>query len=802
MKVKNLTPFLFGSKVTSRRPPQPEVTAIVRATFTLKPGAPVAVPEGPTLLAQGPMRGDVFRDDDDERLGECLYASDFADFKPLADVLLRGQCHAPGQVPTKECPVRFGVGAWSKILRVVGDRTWEDGLLGASISEARPFTRMPIDDLHAFGGPGFAANPVGRGHATRELPAVENIRELIQARGDRPAPAGFGPVSPSRPERRAKQGTQYGAAYRAKRAPYFAEDFDWSYFNAARRDQQIPYLHGDEELLFQNLHPAAEVFRSRLPGLRIRVFLRDLKGRFREVPMVLDTLFADLDAERLFLTWRGLDDVAEDDLSDLATALVVSEPLADSPLPEAHHRAVLDRFEADPLEIRDRLPPDLADAWGTLKGSPPPAAPGTPPATDAVSALLAARLGGTAPAGQESVRRAMAAATVSPRGGDGPSVQSLLDAAVRKLPEPTAPATPSTFDAPPRVGDAGPRKAFQALVKNVEGAKRSAAAQGKPITGLDPWNALLRGPELTSIGLLPPRAAGAPALDFSGQDWSDRDLRDRDFTGANLTGTILTRANLRGVKLGGATLKQAVLFDADLSGADLTGADLTAANLRGALAEGAVFRGAKLHRAFFEGAHLAGADLSGTEGEQATFSRADLTRVVARRARFSKTFFERATLPGADFSDATLDRCLFSKATLIGACFARAAPPGASFEDSDLRKAIFTDARGEGSVWTRAVLEEAVFHRAALLRAHFTEAQASRASFSGANLREARFYRATIEDADFTRANLFDAILQKARMGGAKFVNANLYDTKFPGASGAGCDFQGANLTRSTLERS
>ena len=80
MRVKNLTPFLIGTKVTSRRPPAPEMTVIVRGLFTLAPGKPLSPPPGPFPISQGFLTSDRFREDDAERAGECLYPSDFADF--------------------------------------------------------------------------------------------------------------------------------------------------------------------------------------------------------------------------------------------------------------------------------------------------------------------------------------------------------------------------------------------------------------------------------------------------------------------------------------------------------------------------------------------------------------------------------------------------------------------------------------------------------------------------------------------------------------------------------------------------
>jgi hypothetical protein len=45
MKLKNLTPFPFGTKVTSRQPPRLELTLALRACFLFQPGDPLTLPE-------------------------------------------------------------------------------------------------------------------------------------------------------------------------------------------------------------------------------------------------------------------------------------------------------------------------------------------------------------------------------------------------------------------------------------------------------------------------------------------------------------------------------------------------------------------------------------------------------------------------------------------------------------------------------------------------------------------------------------------------------------------------------------
>ncbi len=128
------------------------MTLVVRATYLLVPGKPLALPEGPSLVAQGPMSAETYRDEDADRVGECLYPGDFADWKPHAEVMLRGTCHTPFGKPLSECPVRFSVGTFSKLLRIIGRRFWSDDNPGAVMSEAAPFTKMPVDYAHAFGG--------------------------------------------------------------------------------------------------------------------------------------------------------------------------------------------------------------------------------------------------------------------------------------------------------------------------------------------------------------------------------------------------------------------------------------------------------------------------------------------------------------------------------------------------------------------------------------------------------------------------------------------------------------------------
>jgi len=358
---KNLTPFYWGPKATSRQPPQVEMAICVRAAFRLAPGQPLEAIEDP--IDQGFMSGDVFDPEDVDMVGPLRHASDFVDWKPRCDVLLKGAAYPPkgGDVV---CDVRFGVGYWSKTLRVFGPRAYKPGVLfGGGASAPEPFTHCPLTWENAYGGHGYERNPAGKGYATAELPRVEYPDRPVKKQGQRGVvPAGFGPISPQWPQRQAKLGEKWGAAWEKKRKPFYAEDFDWTYFNAAPEDQQLEqFLNGDEQLVFENLHPQAPSFSVRLPGLRIRALVRGHDDAVHDRKLLLDTLYADLDAGRLYLTWRGHVPVRELDLTDVKSALIASEPLLELPRPTEHYRRILEEFEDDPIGLQAKLPPGFME---------------------------------------------------------------------------------------------------------------------------------------------------------------------------------------------------------------------------------------------------------------------------------------------------------------------------------------------------------------------------------------------------------------------------------------------------------
>ncbi len=276
--------------------------------------------------------------------------------KPRGEVTCLGACCAPRNKTVPAAQVRIKVGPVDKTLHVFGDRYWLTGPDGlARMTQAKPFSRMPLDWSRAFGGPEFKDNPLGKGIAPIRLsdgdtavplPNIEGLT-LIGAPTDRPMPAGLLPLDVMWPERAKKNGT-YDETWLKERWPALPDDMNLEFFCVAPEDQFLPgHFTGSEDILITNMHPDMPQIRSRLPRRRLRVFItrRDkddpenlTKAGFEEVGLKPETLWLFPDVLRGVLLFRGLVRCADDEYSDLARLFTADEDPAVQPKPIEHYR--------------------------------------------------------------------------------------------------------------------------------------------------------------------------------------------------------------------------------------------------------------------------------------------------------------------------------------------------------------------------------------------------------------------------------------------------------------------------------
>ncbi len=740
-------------------------------------------------------------------------AVDGAIVDAIAGTKVRGEFlvlgSAYGDLSRVDCSVQ--VGALEKTVAVFGERVWG----ATSPSAAAPVGRLELGWSRAFGGRDFPLNPVGIGLEAVDgvvpLPQIESPTQLIRARGDRPRPAGFGPLPERHPARVARLGT-YDSRWLEEQWPGLPLDFDPLYFNCASEDQWLPaqsYWRGDEAIRCVGLHRDKAVSEGRLPGLRARCLVA-LEARVEtvtEVALALDTLVLQPDQEQVLLTFRG-QFASSDDEADALRAMMC---LVD----DSREMRIVERL-ADVLVRRmDRKvgarasDEELLPSWGR----------GTSHGFDVGLWSLAAKEGLSASNARRRATNQLEAtrARLTAHGLD----TSFLPA---EIPPPRTDATEEELEAlevdAKAQGELLRARARQEIRAAVDRARAEVAAHGVELAfdpdetprvaggppKFDPFDALERlgqtGEMLRNAGVpddeneplrrardprlrhrlgeakaalidvyrahvqfLPPAATLDADEGYEARARVVSRLRaGESFAAEDLTSIDLSRLDLAQRDFRAALLERADLHGADLRRTDFRRAVLARADLGDARTDGILLAGANLSEARMGGAVLAGVDL-----RRATLLRADLRKCDLRGANLDGAALSEVQASGADLSGASAQKALFMGADLEFVRFRGADLRGAVFQELDLSTLDFSDA--------------------CLEKAEFIDCTGGGANFKGANLSNARFAwiktRSSFEGADFTGANLSEANLRDLDLRRARF---------------AGADLRGADLSRSSCE--
>jgi uncharacterized protein YjbI with pentapeptide repeats len=826
---QNLTPFAWGPVVTSRKDKDVELAVCVRGTYTLVPGEPPAPIEDP--LERGFMSGETFADEDINQLGASLRGDDFAHWKLHGEALLRGSFHhADGT--GREGVARFSVGTWSKQIQVTGPRAYKKGmLLGGSAGEPQPFRSMPLTWENAYGGAGYASNPVGRGFTGEELPTLSLPGQPVRKIGQRDVPpATFLPISSHWPQRSGKRGRNYGKQWQKARAPFFSDDFDWTYYQSAPPDQWVEgYWRGDETLTFENLHPTQARWQTQLPAVRVRSFVKTTDGRIHEPDMHLDTVFADVDDGKLYLTWRGHAPIQRIDMTDVAVVLLAHEPLADAPTDAQVYIDQLKAFEDDPVGLKAAFPAGFlmfADAieaveQAELDGTPMPdlqkVRDELPPECPMPPWFLAAVAGDEDPLGIEDkfppgMLDGSAAPGAAEAGGlADPDTQAGMFADLEKLgddPGLAAELLEGIVGLLPADKQAGLKEGIRALAETLDAVKADAGADVFTKAATAAKSSPPAKPAAESYGDMMATANEQVSIAGDAADTAETAAKVQEAQ-ANLDKApqSLDDAVAQGLK----PLEDIDIPDVpDLPDGDAVLAEQAAmidreeARMRDKLGDHPMLGIFAMGRNLIENAPRPGQlapDLSaipaGLQRAQEALAAqgvsaaamAPLSALIAKVQTLVDNCPKPDPLPEGEFVAQDLRRRDFSGQDLRGQTFCKADLTGALFCSADLSGADFTQADLTKADLTGATLTEATFKRANLSKAQFTKVTAPRASFADADITATDFANADLTGAKFTNARG-----EKADFGSATLIDA---DARFSDLSKA--DLRAADLTRANL---
>ncbi|MRG94286.1 DUF2169 family type VI secretion system accessory protein [Polyangium spumosum] len=770
--------------------------------------------------------------------------------KSTAELLLGARAFPPNG-PKPSCHVRLQMESVDRTLYVFGDRRWTL----AGVTDPQPFSGLPITWSRAFGGEGFAKNPIGKGAKpvraddveVHELPNVENPKQLVRSPRDRPDPAGFSPLDISWPQRTSKAGT-YDDRWLKERYPGYPADFDWTFFNVAPEGQRFAdFLRGGEEFVLENMHPREATLRGRLPTGVARCFVEvEAEGgtELRDVPTRIDTVWLFPHHARGVVIHRGVVPVAEDDAADVINLLAAYEAPGKSK-PVAHYKkAMAERLDPRTatfavLRDRDLLPempergahPDeevsdmnelLASERLVLENARRGAQKRIDESREAIEKNFAAHpeLAGHPPdtSGIPKELPPMAKATHD--------LEELPDVVENALKE--AEAAKKKAEAEAKEMEERARALckeqnldYDKLVADAKEKDRKAKRRFSAKAQLEHLEELVKLADNADFDASEIRAALADpklvetlvALEEQLNEAYRRfahHLAPTEAEGDGILAAELERGARAGETFAGRDFTNADLRGLDLRGVDFEGAFLEGARLVGTNLTGANLKKAVLARADLSEAKLEGADLSDANAGGVVLKDADLTG-----ARLTRTVLAKADLTGARLPGANLDGTDLGEARLVGTNLERARASNlmllrATLEDvnlrgADLTKTIFVEgsmrnvdlsgATCAGTVFLSTSGEGTRFDRAEMRSARFVkEASFPRSSFVGARMEGANLRGANLEGADFSDADLTSADLSEAKLEGARLARIHANDALFVRA-----DLRRANLEQAVM---
>lgn len=769
--------------------------------------------------------------------------------KSRGEFVVVGSAHAPGSQPARSIRVSVSLAGRGKALLVSGDRFFEGDL----ISPGEPILSMPLDWSRAFGGEGFADNPVGKGmrevraptgEMRYPLPNIEYPDRLMTRRSQRPTPAGFGPLGVDSPQRMSRAGT-YDQAWLKTDFPGLARDIDWTHFNMAPTDQWFESaFQGGETYRLENLHPEKPVISGHLPGVAVRCLaLRRDATELEEALCRLTTVWFFPELERAVLVYHASLAISEDDARDIRTLLVA----ADRPGEERslkHYARVLEtrsNTDAEPVDLlellreEDLLPAGMAVSLlddieqQLMKPEPDPrrkrlqalhrrtveearekarehdqeldsklledpfAAPEIPPLKDLKAFIQKLEQERDASAVDPEVKKRELRQQVLDAHGDREQVHELL----REFDAAEAPSGPPKFSVQQQIDELNRHKAHLAgMDLDTSDIDRMLA---------DPHQRKLW--QQGEIGLLQAYRMSAhyqdaaPASEESARLRerlqkrlaAGQSLRDQDFTGADLSDMDLTGADLRGILLESANLTRTSLASARLDDAVLAHARLDQTTLAKACLDRANLGQSRWTKVDARGASLIEAILTKARLREVDFSAARLSgMVLMQEVRLRGVRFDEIEATDLVFIEHDLRSVSFNRARMPTTMFVKCDLSGSEFKAAHLAESVFLSCSGAGSQFSKARLDGVKFvSDCDFSQADFSGCQARGANFRGTRLLQADFSRSELDGADFSEVIASDLRLAGSTAMASRWTRADLRQA----------DIRGVNLIDASLDK-
>jgi len=250
-----------------------QLTCVIKAGFNFnEQGKLLGIDTPPVIEETDRFSGAINK-------SSLVATSEIMPFKEKSEILLYGTAQVPHKnslISEVSVKIKWPKNKiWQKQLRIFGERTWQRTFLGTIPSRPKPLTPIPIQYKYAFGGEGYATNPIGMGYKNKYLPHIELMPKIITKITDQPPPGGFAPIP------------AYWQAQNLSLAP---------------KDQQFDQpFNGDEIISLKGL--LQQEVAIKIPDTKPKLIL-NLDQQQITLTAKCDTVIINTDEQTIYLIWR------------------------------------------------------------------------------------------------------------------------------------------------------------------------------------------------------------------------------------------------------------------------------------------------------------------------------------------------------------------------------------------------------------------------------------------------------------------------------------------------------------------
>lgn len=281
------------------------------------------------------------------------------------------------------------------------------------------------------------------------------------------------------------------------------------------------------------------------------------------------------------------------------------------------------------------------------------------------------------------------------------------------------------------------------------------------------------------------RNADLSRMDFSGQSWQGTQLINVDLSGCRFVDADLRNMLFLGCKLDGASFECSVLDSCHISACSLTKSRWKSVQLATVQFIECDFSASVIHESQWKTTFFSEAKGSGISLVKVAFD-----SVQMQKCNFPSLSFSESNLEGHVFLDCALPLLKISQSVWNKTSWVACVLTGSVFENSRFSTAVFADACNiSDSRWT-----ECQFEKVFLGDARFTGGICENCTWLGVTMNALKASGSQWISCDLRQGNLMHADFSGARIHGSALRDANLYGADLRASEVHSSNLIGANL--------